>query len=120
LVPIVRFALEHQPVIEPFSDSVAARFDSWLMQKQSGTGVSPVDSGNPVGALLADARSAFTPDQLTWLRPVRDHIATSLSIEPVDLDLSPFNQRGGRGKAHQLLGEHLPKLLDELNEVLAA
>ncbi len=44
----------------------------------------------------------------------------SLSIEPDDLDLSPFNQRGGLGKAHQLFGEQLPKLLDELNEVLAA
>ena len=29
-------------------------------------------------------------------------------------------QRGGLGKAHQLFGEQLPKLLDELNEVLAA
>lgn len=28
--------------------------------------------------------------------------------------------RGGLGKAHQLFGEQLPKLLDELNEVLAA
>ena len=27
---------------------------------------------------------------------------------------------GGLGKAHQLFGEQLPKLLDELNEVLAA
>ena len=29
-------------------------------------------------------------------------------------------QRGGLGKAHQLFGEQLPKLLNELNEVLAA
>ncbi len=29
-------------------------------------------------------------------------------------------RRGGLGKAHQLFGEQLPKLLDELNEVLAA
>lgn len=34
--------------------------------------------------------------------------ATSLSIEPDDLELSPFNQRGGLGKAHQLFGEQLP------------
>jgi len=60
----------------------------------------------------------------------RDHIATSLSIDREDLGLSPFNQRGGLGnpsavalakvEAHQLFGEQLPKLLDELNEVLAA
>jgi type I restriction enzyme R subunit len=70
----------------------------------------------------------------------RDHIATSLSIEPNDFDYTPFlvspkpseggNQRGGLGnlsvvalakmEAHQLFGEQLSKLLDELNEVLAA
>ena len=33
---------------------------------------------------------------------------------------SSFNQRGGLGKAHQLFGEQLPKLLDELNTVLGA
>jgi type I restriction enzyme R subunit len=44
----------------------------------------------------------------------------SISIEPEDLELSPFNQRGGLGKAHQLFGEQLPQLLAELNEVLAA
>jgi type I restriction enzyme R subunit len=44
----------------------------------------------------------------------------AFSIELEDLELSPFNQRGGLSKAHQLFGEQLPKLLDELNEVLAA
>ena len=33
---------------------------------------------------------------------------------------APFNQRGGLGKAHQLVGKLLPRLLEELNEVLAA
>ena len=59
-------------------------------------------------------------EQLAWLNLIRDHIATAISIEPDDLELSPFNQRGGLGKAHQLFGDQLPKLLDELNEVLAA
>jgi len=107
LVSLVRFALEQQPVLEPFSDSVHARFDSWLAQRQSGTGVSPVGS-------------AFTPEQLAWLHLIRDHIATSLSIDPDDFNLSPFAQRGGLGKAHQLFGAQLPRLLDELNSTLAA
>jgi len=51
---------------------------------------------------------------------IRDHIATSLSIELDDLDYTPFNQEGGLGKAHQLFGDQLPKLLEELNEALAA
>ena len=51
---------------------------------------------------------------------IRDHIATSLSIDPEDFAYTPFGERGGLGKAHQLFGEQLPKLLDELNTSLAA
>jgi len=101
LVSLVRFALEQQPVLEPFAESVTTRFNEWLMDK-------------------AKAGVKFTADQLAWLNLIRDHIATSLSIEPDDFDYAPFSQRGGLGKAHQLFGEQLPKLLDELNEVLAA
>ncbi|HYJ05778.1 MAG TPA: type I restriction-modification enzyme R subunit C-terminal domain-containing protein [Chthoniobacterales bacterium] len=101
LVSLVRFALEQQSVLAPFADSVSERFNEWLMNK-------------------AKAGTVFNTEQLAWLNLMRDQIATSLSIEPDDLDLAPFNQRGGLGKAHQLFGEQLPKLLDELNEVLAA
>ena len=57
-------------------------------------------------------------EEMNW----RDHIATAISIEPEDLELSPFNQRGGLGKAVNLFGgqSRLAGLLDELNEVLAA
>ncbi|MCP5522094.1 MAG: hypothetical protein H7A46_11170 [Verrucomicrobiales bacterium] len=41
-------------------------------------------------------------------------------VWPDDFDYAPFSKRGGLGKAHQLFGEQLPKLLDELNELLAA
>ncbi len=62
----------------------------------------------------------FTPEQLSWLNLIRDHIATSLSIDQEDFESVPFNQIGGLGKAHQLFGDKLPALLDELNTVLAA
>jgi len=101
LVSLVRFALEQQPVLAPFADSVSERFHEWLKDKTR------------VGAV-------FTPEQLAWLGLIRDHIATSLSIEPEDFEYTPFGERGGLGKAHQLFSEQLPKLLDELNEVLAA
>ncbi len=101
LVALVRFALEQQPVLAPFADSVSERFHEWLMDK-------------------AKAGAVFTPEQLAWLNLIRDHIATSLSIEPEDFDSVPFNQQGGLGKAHQLFGDTLPNLLDELNRVLAA
>lgn len=101
LVSLVRFALEQQPVLKPFSESVTDRFNEWLMDKaQTGT--------------------VFTPDQLAWLNLIRDHIATSLSIESGDFDYAPFSQRGGLGKAHQLFGDKLLPLLEELNQTLAA
>jgi len=46
--------------------------------------------------------------------------AASISIEPVDLQRSPFNRCGGWCNVQPLFGDQLPKLLDELNEVLAA
>lgn len=101
LVALVRFALEQQPVLEPFADSVQQRFASWLEQK-------------------ATKGTKFSADQRAWLELMRDHIATSLAIESDDFGYSPFAQRGGLGKAHQLFGEQLPQLLNDLNEVLAA
>jgi len=45
--------------------------------------------------------------------------ATTCSIEADDFDYAPFSQRGGLSKAHQLFGEQLPNLLEELNATLA-
>jgi len=42
-----------------------------------------------------------------------------LSVDPVDFGYSPFAQRVGLRKAHQLFGEQLPTFLNELTEVLA-
>jgi type I restriction enzyme R subunit len=85
--------------LKPFADSVHERFSEWLMDK-------------------AKAGISFGADQLAWLNLIRDHIATSLSIEFEDFDYAPFAQQGGLGKARQLFGTDLPKLIEELNEVL--
>jgi hypothetical protein len=50
----------------------------------------------------------------------RDHIAANLSIELDDFELSPFNQEGGLGKVHQLFGDKLNAIIEELNETLVA
>ena len=106
LVALVRFALEQQPVLSPFADSVTERFNEWLMDQAK--------------AASAAGRKSFSPEQLAWLYLIRDHIATAISIEPEDLELSPFNQHGGLGKAHQLFGNDLNRILDELNLALVA
>jgi type I restriction enzyme R subunit len=85
-------------------------------RSQSGSGVPPLSSSDK----RRDAASTFTPDLLAWLNLIREHIATSLSIEPEDFDYAPFSQQCGLGRSAQLFGDQLTKLLDELNEVLAA
>jgi type I restriction enzyme, R subunit len=101
LVALVRFVLEREQVLQPFAQTVNQRFIEWIERN-----------------IAKDV--VFTPEQRAWFELIRDHIATSLSIETNDFNYAPFSQRGGLGKAHQLFGPELPKLLDELNEVLAA
>ena len=119
LVSLVRFALEQQPVLKPFADTVSERFDQWLRARDQAAAVK-LETLNLKLETAEPGTVAFSPHQLTWLRAIRDHIATSLSIELDDLDYTPFNQEGGLGKAHQLFGDQLPKLLEELNAALAA
>jgi len=101
LVALVRFALEREHTLQPFAQTVNQRFIEWIERN-----------------IAKDI--VFTPEQRAWLELIRDHIATAISIEPNDFNYAPFSQRGGLGKAHQLFGDVLPRLLDELNEVLAA
>jgi len=44
----------------------------------------------------------------------------SFAIERGDFDEAPFNQHGGLGRMHALFGDDCERMLDELNEALAA
>ena len=83
-------------------DTIARRnFRDWVVQAQSG-------------------HKHFNKEQMEWLYMIRDHIATSFHIEQDDFSLSPFGERGGLGKLHELFGENTEKLINELNEMLVA
>ena len=58
----------------------------------------------------------------SWLKSLFPHAARRLlAVAAVARGRGDLRaERGGLGKAHQLFGEQLPKLLDELNQVLAA
>jgi type I restriction enzyme R subunit len=101
IVSLVRFALHPDEELVPFKDRVDQRFQSWLAQQEN-------------------AGRRFTPEQLQWFELMRDHIVGSLQIEMDDFDYSPFSQKGGRGRAYEVFGEELGRILEELNEVLAA
>ncbi|MGI8859998.1 MAG: type I restriction-modification enzyme R subunit C-terminal domain-containing protein [Rubrobacteraceae bacterium] len=98
IVSLVRFAMGKDDVLEPYPALVERRFAEWLSRREDG----------------------FTPEQVEWLRMIKDHIAASLTIETEDLGYAPFSDRGGRLRAARLFGSDLSKLLDELNEELAA
>ncbi len=85
----------------PFATTVEERYRAWLAE-QEGRGV------------------MFTADQRQWLDAIRDHIAKSLRIDEDDFDYAPFSQLGGLGRIHDLFGETLPMIMEELNGRLAA
>ena len=66
------------------------------------------------------AVSRFTPEQQHWLEMIRDHIAANLGIAIDDFEYAPFNTEGGLGRVHQLFGEQLLKVIEELNRELVA
>jgi type I restriction enzyme R subunit len=101
LIALIRHVIDPNELIVPFGATVEDRYQAWLTRKQA-EGV------------------AFNPEQRQWLDAIKDHIAASLSIEPDDFEYAPFTQLGGIGKAHDLFGDGLSAILDELNAGLAA
>ena len=99
IVSVVRYAIGGAEELAPFADGVHERFLGWLAMQET-------------------AGRAFTQEQVRWLEAIRDHIAGSVSIELGDFQYAPFNQQGGLGKAHELFGEELGGLLEELNGAL--
>lgn len=64
----------------------------------------------------------MTPEQLARERIDAQLRACgrAMSIKPEDLELAPFHQHDGLGKARQLFGDNLNRLLEELGNTLAA
>ena len=101
LISIIRFEMGYADNLTPFADRVNYNFMQWTLRRNAG----PVH---------------FTDEQMEWLRLIKDHIAVSLSIEPEDLDLSPFDRRGGLGRFYDVFGEQYEAVLMEMNIELVA
>ncbi len=103
LVSLVRFAISnHEGELAPYRDQVMARFDAWVQQQ-------------------ANAGRTFSDEQRQWLEAMRDHFAGNLELSLDDLAQVPFSQMGGVGRAFKVFGgDEIGRVIDELNEVLAA
>ena len=101
LVSIIRFEMGEAEGLQPFADKVNYNFQQWTFRRNAGA-------------------VHFTPEQMEWLQLVKDHIAVSLSIQPEDLDLSPFDRKGGLGRFYEVFGEQYEAVLMEMNRELVA
>jgi type I restriction enzyme R subunit len=100
-ISLVRFAIGESEDLVPYPEEVKERFERWLAYQQK------------VGR-------SFTAEQMEWLKLIRDHIATSLTVGMDDFEYAPFHEKGGPVKVYQLFGAELTGILAELNEALAA
>ena len=101
LVSMIRFEMGQADSLQPFADKVNYNFQQWTFRRNAGA-------------------VHFTPEQMEWLQLVKDHIATSLSIQTEDLDLSPFDRKGGLGRFYEVFGEQYEAILTEMNRELVA
>lgn len=102
LIALIRRACGIDQTVSRHSETVRKNFQDWIMNRHSGSG------------------EKFNSDQMEWLQMIRDHIITSFHIEKDDLDMAPFDAKGGMGKMYKLFGTNMDKLINELNEALAA
>lgn len=102
LVSIIRRACGIDSELKPYDKTIEANFNQWIFKQHTGQ------------------HNRFTPEQLEWLRMIKDHVVSSYHIEIDDLDYTPFDAKGGKGKMHQLFGNQMNEIINELNEVLAA
>ena len=67
------------------------------------------------------AGRTFALEQQVWLDRIRVHLVENLSIDQDDFEHVPvFARAGGWGRANRTFDNHLPDVLREINEAIAA
>ena len=102
LVALIRRACGIDGKLSPYSETVRRNFRDWIMKRHSGSG------------------EKFNEQQMDWLHMIRDHIITSFHLDRDDLDMTPFDSKGGMGQMYKLFGDRMDDVIYELNEELAA
>ncbi|MDD2262039.1 MAG: type I restriction-modification enzyme R subunit C-terminal domain-containing protein [Clostridia bacterium] len=102
LVSLIRRACGIDSELKAFDATIDENFKNWIFKQNAGK------------------HNRFTAEQMDWLRELKNHVVNSYHIEIEDLDYTPFDEKGGRGKMYQLFGSEMNDIINELNEVLAA
>ncbi len=101
LVSLIRRVLEIDTELTPYDQTVGRNFQTWVFGKQAGS-------------------LKFSDEQMTWLRMMRDFVASSFHLDRTAFEYPPFAERGGLGRMWHLFGNETFGLIDELNGALAA
>ena len=102
LVALIRRVCGLDDTLTLHSDRIRRNFQTWILNRHAGAG------------------EKFSEDQMAWLRMIRDHLATSFTIERDDLEMAPFDAHGGLGRMYVLFGDRMDDVMAEVNEALAA
>ena len=102
LIALIRRVCGLDDTLTRHSDRVRRNFQDWILKRHAGAG------------------EKFTDEQMDWLRMIRDHLATSITVERDDLELAPFDAHGGLGRMYALFGDRMDDVMSEMNEALAA
>ena len=101
IISLIKFELKQTNELKSFNTTVNIKFKEWCFKQNEGYG-------------------EFSEEQMEWLRMIKDHIAISMNIKESDLELTPFNNKGGLAKFFQLFNTKFREILAELNYALLA
>jgi type I restriction enzyme R subunit len=102
LVSLIRKVAGIDAALTPYDKTVDRNFQQWILKKNAGQ------------------HNRFTKEQMDWLYMLKEQIATSVHVDTDDLEYTPFDAKGGKGKMWQLFGDEMETIINELNEELAA
>jgi type I restriction enzyme R subunit len=102
LISLIRRVCEIDTELSPFDKKIDENFQRWIFKQNAGQ------------------HNRFSEEQMNWLREIKNHVVSSYHIELEDLDFTPFDAKGGRGRMWQLFGEEMNGIIEEMNEVLVA
>ncbi len=101
VIALVRHAMDPGQSLRPFTEEVEERYQRWLAEQE-------------------EAGASFTPEQRRWLDAIKDHVSTSLRIEQDDFEYGKLQQLGGLGRVYGVFGDDLTRIMEEINERVAA
>lgn len=101
IVSLIRKISGLDTTLTAYDKIVDKNFQDWVFKKQAGA-------------------TKFNEEQMQWLRMIKEYVVNSFHIDKDDFDLNPFNAAGGLGKFYALFKDDYEKIIEELNEALAA